>query len=234
MSRRSDRLFRIVNFLQGRRRAVTAARIAHEFDVTTRTVYRDIQDLMLSGVPITGEAGVGYVLDRTFTLPPVQFDEEELETLVLGLSMACSWTDEGTASVARQTLGKINALLNTHQRETLQNIALFAPQSTQKIPWTIDFSALRRAVRTRQKIHIDYGDERGEISQRTVRPLAMVFFGSTWLLLGWCELRLDFRNFRLDRMKTMMILAETFRDEPGKRLRDYLKSTPCEEDRLRD
>lgn len=132
MSRRSDRLFRIVNFLQGRRRAVTGARIAEEFSVTPRTIYRDIQDLMLSGVPISGEAGVGYVLDRSFTLPPVQFDEDELECLVLGLSMASSWTDEGTAAVARQAMGKIKALLGERQRDALHGVALFAPHTLSK------------------------------------------------------------------------------------------------------
>lgn len=233
MSRRSDRLFRIVNFLQGRRRAVTAARIAEEFGITPRTIYRDIQDLMVSGVPIYGEAGVGYVLDKGFTLPPVQFDIEELETLVLGLSMASSWTDEATAATARQALGKINAILGARQREALQGVALFAPQSTQKIPWTVDFSALRLAVRTHQKIHIRYKDEHDRSSERTVRPLAMAFFGSAWLLLGWCELRTDFRNFRLDRIEGMDILPKTFCDEPGKRLHDYLKTIPIK-DSLRD
>ncbi|MBL4614378.1 MAG: YafY family transcriptional regulator [Magnetovibrio sp.] len=233
MSRRSDRLFRIVNFLQGRRRAVTGARIADEFGITTRTIYRDIQDLMLSGIPISGEAGVGYVLDRSFTLPPVQFDEDELESLVLGLSMVSSWTDEGTASVARQAMGKIKAMLGERQREALHGVALFAPPSAQKMPWVIDFSGLRRAVRTRQKISISYQDEHGAHTQRTVRPLAMAFFGSTWLLLGWCELRLAFRNFRLDRMEEMTLLPQTFRDEAGKRLHDYLKDMPFR-DSLRD
>jgi len=233
MSRRSDRLFRIVNFLQGRRRAVTAARIADEFGVTTRTIYRDIQDLMMSGVPITGEPGVGYVLDRSFTLPPVQFDTEELECLTLGLSMVCSWTDEATASTARQIMGKVKALLGERQREALQGVALFAPHSAQKIPWSIDFSAVRRAIRTRQKLEISYEDEHGKVTKRSVRPLAMAFFGSVWLMLGWCELRSGFRNFRLDRIRHMTPRQETFRDEPGKRLHDYLKHIPFK-DSLRD
>jgi len=233
MSRRSDRLFRIVNFLQGRRRAVTAARIADEFGVTARTIYRDVQDLMLSGVPITGEAGVGYVLDRSFTLPPIQFDSEELECLVLGLSMASSWTDEPTAATARQTMGKIKALLGERQREALQGVALFAPHSAQKIPWRVDFSAIRRAIRTRQKIQLHYEDGDGKLTARTVRPLAMAFFGSVWLMLGWCELREGFRNWRLDRMREMDVLDESFRDEPGKRLHDYLNTIPFK-DNLRD
>ena len=233
MSRRSDRLFRIVNFLQGRRRAVTAARIADEFSVTARTIYRDIQDLMMSGVPITGEPGVGYVLDRSFTLPPVQFDTEELECLILGLSMVCSWTDETTAATARQIMGKVKALLGERQREAFQGVALFAPQSAQKIPWSIDFSAVRRAIRTRQKIEIRYEDEQGVGTKRTVRPLAMAFFGSVWLMLGWCELRTEFRHFRIDRIRNMTLLSEIFRDEPGKRLHDYLKDIPFK-DSLRD
>lgn len=233
MSRRSDRLFRIVTFLQGRRRAVTAERIAEEFSVSTRTIYRDIQDLMMSGVPITGEAGVGYVLDRTFTLPPVQFDEDEIETLVLGLSMVSSWTDNETAIVSRRTMGKINAILGERQRASLQGTALFAPTSVQKTPWTVDFSALRKAIRQHRVIRFSYRDEHDNRTQRTARPLALAFFGSVWLMLGWCELRVAFRNFRLDRMENLVITQTVYKNEPGKRLGDYLKDIPFV-DSLRD
>ena len=220
--RRSDRLFRIVSFLQGRRRAVTARRLAEEFEVCERTIYRDIQDLMLSGVPVAGEAGVGYLLDAHYHLPPVMFDTEEIEALHLGIAMVNSWTDEAMASAARRALSKIRNVVGSKERDVLAGTTLFAPESQAKIPWTVDFSALKACIRTRQKVRIDYTNEAGDSTRRTVRPLAMCFFGPVWVLLAWCEMRRDFRNFRLDRMANANETGEQFADERGKRAADYL------------
>lgn len=227
MARKSDRLFRIVTLLQGRRTALTAARIAEQLEVSIRTVYRDIQDLMMSGVPIVGEAGTGYMLDRRYHLPPIMFDDEEIECLVLGMAMVGSWTDAATAGIARRTLAKLRGTMGDAQRESLGSAALFAPQSANKPPWTIDFTEIRRCVRERIKVRIAYGDEAGAQTERTVRPLALAFFGPVWVMTGWCELRQDFRNFRLDRIGRMAILDAPFRQEKGKTLHDYLKSIPC-------
>ncbi len=221
--RRSDRLFQIVNYLQGRRLAVTARQIADELDVCARTVYRDMRDLVLSGVPIRAEAGVGYMIDRNYHLPPLVFDVEEIETLVLGAAMVGSWSDDQMAATARRALDKIKTALPERQRAMIGETALFVPDSSRKIPWSVDFSAIRRAVRGKNKLALKYTNERGESTERIIRPLAMAFFVPVWLLLGWCELRNDFRNFRLDRMESMEVLDERFRDERGKTLNDYLK-----------
>lgn len=221
MARKSDRLFRIVTLLQGRRTALTAARIADALEVSMRTVYRDIQDLMLSGVPIVGEAGTGYMLDRRYHLPPIGFDDEEIECLVLGMAMVGSWTDAHTAGVARRTLDKLRGTMGAAQRDALASVALFAPESAAKPPWSVDFSEIRRCIRIRMKIEIAYADEQGAPTERRVRPLALAFFGPVWVLTGWCELRNDFRNFRLDRIGRLGV-DEPFRDEPGKTLRDCL------------
>lgn len=226
MARKSDRLFRIVTLLQGRRTALTAARIAEQLEVSTRTVYRDIQDLMLSGVPIVGEAGTGYLMDRRYHLPPIMFDDEEIECLVLGMAMVGSWTDAATAGVARRTLAKLRATMGEAQREALASVALFALPSAARPPWSIDFSEIRRCIRERARIRIGYTDERGNRTERSVRPLSLAFFGPTWVLTGWCELRNDFRHFRLDRIGRFEVLDTPFRDEAGKTLADFLKTVP--------
>lgn len=226
MARKSDRLFQIVTMLQGRRTALTAAGIAEELEVSMRTVYRDIQDLMLSGVPIVGEAGTGYMLDRRYHLPPIMFDDDEIECLVLGMAMVGSWTDAKTAGVAGRTLAKLRASMGEAQRDALESVALFAPSSAAKTPWTIDFSEIRRCIRERYPVDIAYADDAGAQTERRVRPLALAFFGAVWVMSGWCELRQDFRNFRLDRIGRLTVVETPFPQENGKTLRDFLKSVP--------
>jgi len=216
-------LFQIINFLQGRKLAVTAGEIAEELGVCVRTVYRDMRDLMLSGVPVRAETGVGYMLDRDYHLPPLVFDVEEIEALVLGAAMVGSWSDDRMAGTARRALDKIKAALPEKQRALIHDTALFSPQSSQKIPWSIDFSTIRRAVRNKNKLALTYTNEKSERTERIIHPLAMAFFVPVWLLLGWCELCNDFRNFRLDRIQSMNVLDEHFRDERGKTLQDYLE-----------
>ncbi|MBV1900314.1 MAG: YafY family transcriptional regulator [Kordiimonadaceae bacterium] len=221
--RRSDRLFQIVNYLQGRRIAVTASDIAHEFDVSVRTVYRDIQDLILTGVPISGEAGVGYLMARNHCLPPMTLEVGELETLMLGAAMVNSWTDATMAKSARSLVNKLKSVLSDKDRDIFAGTALFAPYSTMQIPWTVDFSAMRTAIRDKRKVKLNYADEKGDLTNRTIRPLSLSFFGPTWLLLGWCELRKDHRHFRLDRIQEAETLEDVFIDTPETSLRHYLQ-----------
>lgn len=225
--RRADRLFRIVQFLRRRRRAVTARTIADEFGICTRTVYRDIEDLAASGVPIQGAAGVGYVLDRSFDMPPVAFDVDELEAVALGIAMVRNWTDERFAARAAAAMDKISAVLPQPLQARLGQLVLLSQPSRAMPPWTVSFSALRDAILAHRRITFDYRDERGRGSRRTVRPLAMVFFGPVWLLTGWCEVRRAYRTFRLDRMQALQVLDERFDDEPDKSLAHYL-ATACD------
>lgn len=220
--RRADRLMKIVHFLRRRHRAVTASRIAEEFGICTRTVYRDLRDLMDSGVPVSGEAGVGYVLDKQYYLPPITFDPDELEAIGLGISMVRQWTDDRFATKANSAFDKIQAVLPAKLQGELDQVATYSISNRDKIPWTVSFSDLREAIRARQKVYLDYIDDAGETSSRTVRPLALFFFSPVWLLTAWCELRGDFRNFRLDRIQLMQTNGEDFEDEPDKDLRTYL------------
>lgn len=222
--RRADRLIKLVHFLRHRRRAVTAARIAEEFGTCSRTIYRDIQDLIDSGVPIKGAAGVGYVIDKEYYLPPITFDAEELEAISLGISMVRQWTDEKFAERADSAFAKIKAALPPALQGEIEQITTYAVPTLPPVPWTVSFSQLRNCIRTRHKIHIEYSDEHKRPTNRVVRPLGLVFFNPVWLLISWCETRKDFRSFRLDRIRTLSLSMQTFADETDKNLSAYLNT----------
>lgn len=220
---------KLVHYLRRMRRAVTAQRIAEDFGICQRTVYRDIHNLMNSGVPIYGEAGVGYVMDKKYHLPPVMFDPDELEAIALGIAMVRNWTDETFAEKANSAYEKIQAALPETLLSELQQLATYSMPSSAKIPWEVSFSDVRECIRQKQKIKFTYKDERKKTTTRKVHPLSLIFIGPIWLLVAWCEKRKDFRNFRLDRMKDLNKTEQYFRDEKGKTLQDYIDSMQCEE-----
>lgn len=215
---------KLVHYLRRMRRAVTAQRIADDFGVCRRTVYRDIQDLMNTGVPVYGEAGVGYVIDKKYYLPPVVFDPDELEAISLGIAMVRNWTDAQFAEKANSAFEKIQATLPANLLAELQQLATYAMPSASKIPWEVSFSKVRECIRSRKKIVLSYIDLKQQTTNRKVRPLSLVFFGPVWVLVAWCELRGDFRNFRLDRIKDFKDSGEIFRDEKNKTLEAYISS----------
>ncbi len=219
--RRADRLFRIVEYLKARARVVTASSIAEAMEVSVRTIYRDISDLETSGVPILGEAGVGYMLDKDYVVRPLMFDVEELDALMLGAQMVESWGDPALAKAARQAVDKITSVLPDQLRKEIEKTFLFSIPTQSSPVTSIDFTKLRRAIRSKHKVEFSYVREDGQSSTRKVRPLCMAFFGPVWLLAAWCELREDFRNFRLDRIQKMKITEDLFRDEKGKNLQDF-------------
>ena len=217
--RRADRLFQIVQILR-RRRLTTARHLAERLCISERTVYRDVRDLIGSGVPIEGEAGVGYRL-RGFDLPPLMFSCEEVEALVLGARIVQSWTDPALAGAAAEALAKIEAALPRDRSHLVQSTALFAPEEHFRVEISIDLRVLRQAVREQRRLRFGYSDAAGIATLRTVRSLALSFYGPIWLLAGWCELREGFRTFRLDRMRDLEVL-ESVPPEPGRTLQDYL------------
>lgn len=219
--RRADRLFRIVEYLKARRQVVTAEKLAEALEVSTRTIYRDIADLSASGVPILGEAGVGYVLHRDHVVKPLMFGLEELDALMLGAQMVKSWGDKELAHAASQAIDKLKSVLPENLQQEISSSFLFSVTSKAKLEINVDFTALRRAIRTKNKVYFSYEDEGGKASQRRARPLCLVFFSPVWLLLAWCEKRNDFRSFRLDRIKELTVLDELYKEETGKRLYDY-------------
>ncbi|QDV63066.1 helix-turn-helix transcriptional regulator [Crateriforma conspicua] len=218
--RRADRLFRIVEYLKARRETVTAKELGEELEVGVRTIYRDIADLKASGVPLTGEAGVGYLLSPNYVVRPLLFDDEELEALALGAQMVQSWADPAMAQAARRALDRITAVLPESLGDTIRDSTSYAYPSSGKPSLQIDFTSLRRAIRTRHVVEFAYTDHNGSETKRHIRPLAMIFLAPHWMVAAWCELRRDFRHFRLDRMQSMNVLARQFQHEAGKTLKD--------------
>jgi predicted DNA-binding transcriptional regulator YafY len=229
--RRADRLFRIVQFLrQGR--LLTAQTLASKLEVSQRTIYRDIQDLQLAGTPIEGEAGVGYTLRRDMDLPPLMFTRGELTALVLGARLVRAWGGQENVEAANQALQRIEAVLPPDLRNELDSILLYAPGHRMKPYLRTRLDTLHMASKTQRVASFKYVREDGEPSQRTVWPLALVFWSGVWTLTSWCELRNDFRDFRLDRMNEVAILERTFSPKKGQRLEDHLrKVVPSGEER---
>jgi len=226
--RRADRLFEIVHHLRGRR-LTTAAQLAEWLEVSERTIYRDIADLLATGVPIDGEAGVGYRLSPEFDLPPLMFNHNEIEALVIGARMVESWGGPGLAQGARAALAKIAAALPSDKRVTLESSRLYSPSFFIGPQVGERMDALRAAIDQRQTVTLTYRDEHSSKSERRVNPLGLFFWGGTWSLAAWCHLRQDFRNFRLDRIIQSDASGERFADEPGRRLADFLRSVGAED-----
>jgi predicted DNA-binding transcriptional regulator YafY len=228
--RRADRLFRIVQFLR-LGRLLTAQALAEKLQVSQRTIYRDVQDLQLSGTPIVGEAGVGYTIRRDYDLPPLMFTRGELTALVLGARLVRAWGGAENVVAATQALQRIEAVLPSDLRNELDSILLYAPGFKMQQPLRERLDTLHAACMTRRAITFDYAKEDGERSSRSVRPLAMVFWSGVWTLTSWCELRDGFRNFRMDRMENVAVLERTFAQRRGQRLEDYLKQVMPKDDR---
>lgn len=218
--RRADRLFSIV--LELRRRPVTtAAALGARLEVSQRTIYRDIADLVASGIPIDGEAGVGYRLHSSFELPPLMFTVAEVQALVLGARMVEAWGDPGLRSAARNSLRKIEAVLPPGERHRVADTALFALSF-----WVPDepremLGVVRRAIDGRHRLHITYTRDDGPVTERVIRPLGLYFWGRSWTVAAWCELRADHRSFRVDRITGADLLADTFALEPPVTLDDF-------------
>jgi predicted DNA-binding transcriptional regulator YafY len=220
--RRADRLFLLIQALRGRR-VVTARRLSDLLEVSERTVYRDVRDLQLSGVPIEGEAGVGYALRRGSDIPPLMFTRDELEALVTGARFVESWTGRSISRAARQALTKIEAVLPEELKRRADRSRIFAPPVGKHAAIASRLDALHGAINERQVVELDYRREDAAVSSRAVRPLCLAFWGPAWTLGGWCEMRRDFRNFRLDRIQDFRVLERTFEETSEISLAAYLR-----------
>jgi len=231
--RRADRLFQIIQLLRRRRTVTTAAQLASRLEVSERTVYRDIRDLMLAGTPIEGEAGVGYRIRPGYDLPPLMFDREEIQALVLGVRIVRQFGDPALARASDAILAKVAAVLPADLEPLLAGTKLFVPTILSGKGSADGLAIAREALVSRRRLRFRYANERGDASERTVRPLAVFFWGRTWTLAAWCEMRVGFRNFRVDRISDPS-LGDTFDDEPGRTLRDLLESYGPEAVKLLD
>ncbi|MGE3173463.1 MAG: helix-turn-helix transcriptional regulator [Planctomycetota bacterium] len=222
--RRADRLFQVVQLLRARRGGiVTARQIAERLEVSLRTVYRDVADLIGSGVPIEGEAGVGYCLQKGFDLPPLMFDRSEIGALVLGARMVRAFADRGMAAHAESLLAKIEQVVPPKLLESFAQPELAVPP-TLCPEVRAGIERVRTAIDQHKKLRVGYTDFEGAVTTRTLRPLCLAFWGMVWTAGCWCELRRDYRTFRVDRMDPLAVLDDTFADEPDASLAGYLGS----------
>lgn len=217
--RRAERLFRLVNEMRSRG-VCRAEDLAGYFEISTRTVYRDIAHLQASGLPIEGEAGVGYILRPGFDLPAMTFTFEQLDALALGLSFVEAAGDNSLAQAAAEVRAKLQASLPEPDERKLENAPLFATRRDGRAsPIT---EVVRRAVREAKVLRLRYEDGDGTLSDRRVRPLAIWAFTDGWLVAAWCELRRDFRAFRIDRIASIEETGDGFTSDPSRDLQAYL------------
>ncbi|MDV7141926.1 YafY family protein [Tropicimonas sp. TH_r6] len=220
--RRADRLFQIVQHLRGGR-LVTARQLAERLEVSERTIYRDIADLQASGVPVDGEAGVGYVMQGGYEMPPLMFSRDEIVALVAGARLIRAWGGASMARGAEEALVKIASVLPEPERERAAAVQVhsIAPEMTDALRERVDF--LEASVEARKLLEIAYSDAEAQPSRRRIRPLGLWFWGKVWTLVAWCELREDFRMFRLDRIGALTETGETFRAERRKSLAEFYR-----------
>jgi predicted DNA-binding transcriptional regulator YafY len=222
--RRADRLFLIVHELRGARRATPARRLAQRLCVSLRTVYRDVADLQTAGVPIDGEAGVGYLLRKGSDVPPLMFTREELEALVVGARFTEAFAGRRLAAAARHALTKIEAVLPDALRVRSERSRILAPVVPSRDALRDRLDELHAAIDARRVVRLAYESLGGAASARDVEPLCLAFWGQAWTLGAWCRLRVGFRNFRLDRVRELAVLDEVAPEDPARGLRAYLTS----------
>ncbi len=225
--RRTERLFHLLERLRSAKRPITATQLAGELEVSERTIYRDVKLLSLQGLPIAGEAGVGYMLSSHFNAPALQFTKDELEILSIGLRIVFREGDEPMRRAADTILAKIQSGLRGIADFDAIDLYAVGEKPEYKDP---TLTRARIAIRNRTIIEIDYRRIDGEMTARRVKPIALLFFHNSTLLAGYCELRKDFRNFRVDLIEAMRETHDDFQAEHYRLRRDYFASAKKERD----
>lgn len=221
MSRRADRLFQIVQILRGRR-LTTAAQLAERLEVSERTIYRDVRDLSLSGVPVEGEAGCGYRLLAGYDLPPLMLTAAEVEAAVAALRMVQTWSGEALAKSAESVHEKLMAILTPEKRRVAEQSRIISPDFNKFPQVKIWFDLLHTAIGELKVVHLSYENEKGELSERDIHPLGLSFWGEIWIVVAWCEARDDYRSFRLDRCRDMRLTERRYQARHDRSLQDFI------------
>jgi predicted DNA-binding transcriptional regulator YafY len=221
--KKAERLFQLVMLLRSRRTAMTAEAIADIMGVSVRTVYRDVQSLVLSGVPVEGEPGVGYMIRPGNHLPPLIFTPDEVQALIVGSRMVQAFTDQDLALGACNAELKIRSILTERLQRHAERQPYRIPILKSDDGLREVHGKLRRACEHRQKIRARYLDEKQVKTERVIWPLGMIGWSGRWTLLAWCELRGDYRNFRFDRFEALELLAENFSPTEDISIAHYLK-----------
>lgn len=227
--RRTERLFGIIQTLRSTKRPVTGQALANEFEVSLRTLYRDMAELIAQRVPVRGEAGTGYVIGDDFDMPPLMLTVDELEAAVLGAAWVAQRGDDALARGARDLVAKLSAAVPEHLRTVIFDSAL-KPMSFQlREVDGFDVSHIRAAIRDRKKVAIQYSDGGGQSSERIIWPILIGYMEDIRIVAAHCELRNDFRHFRTDRMSAGMVLEDRV-PEPLHSLRKRWKQSQRDAD----
>ncbi|MBT9548739.1 MAG: YafY family transcriptional regulator [Candidatus Sericytochromatia bacterium] len=219
--RRTERLFQIIQLLRGRHRPLTAQALAAELETSVRTIYRDIAELQAQRVPIRGVAGVGYCLEKGYDLPPLMLTPAEIEAAVLGAQWASTRGDLALARSARDLLNKIRDVVPSHLRSLILESTVMAVNQSGLVSDQLELGKIREAIRHREKLKLRYADHLGMVSERVIWPICVAYFEAVRLLVGWCELRREFRHFRTDRIQQVDFLAQTYPAETQSLLRAW-------------
>jgi len=224
---RIDRLFGILLLLQTRK-YTNADRIANQYQISIRTVYRDIRALCEQGIPISSEPAKGYFIVQGYFLPPIAFNSDEANALLIMEKLVAGFTDQSITTHYNTALNKVKAVLKHHQKEKLEfldnNIKLQLPESIKN-----EFehlSVLQQVISARHMIEIDYSNFNQQNSKRQVEPIGLVFYAFNWHLIGWCHLRQEYRDFRVSRIVKVRNLETAFKKSAHLSLSDYMKSLP--------
>jgi predicted DNA-binding transcriptional regulator YafY len=219
--RRSDRLFDIIQRLRTASQATTAATLAAELEVTARTVYRDIATLQARRVPIEGAPGVGYVLRKSFDLPPLNFTIDEIEAISVGARMVNRLKDPKLQEAAQSVLAKVTVAVPERLRPHIADAPIYVSPGMTAEAQGADLAEVRAAIRDSAKLYISYADEQGRRTNRTIWPIAMAYYVDVTLIGAWCELRADYRNFRVERIASSRVLEEHFDQDNGRLFREW-------------
>lgn len=219
--RRTERLFRIIQVLRSHQRPVTGDELARELEVSLRTLYRDIAELIAQRVPIRGEAGVGYVIDSDFDMPPLMLTADELEAAVLGATWVAQRGDGALAAGARDLIAKLSAAVPETLRPIVLDANLGAVSFVPIAPDSFDVGLVRQAIRLRRKIDIGYRDGNAALTRRVIWPIAIAYTEQLRLIAAWCELRCAIRHFRADRVTDCLLLDDPIPQDPRRLRREW-------------
>jgi predicted DNA-binding transcriptional regulator YafY len=219
--RRTDRLFDLIQILRDGR-LHTARDMAERVEVSVRTIWRDMASLQASGLPVDGERGVGYILREPVHLPPLTLTPDEVEALRLGAALVARGADPSLARAAEMLRAKVESALPASLRAAPATDGPFVFTGRETEDSAIHLPPLRHALRERLRVRLVYRDAAGDYTARPVRPLQLEFWGRVWTLAAWCEVRQDFRSFRLDRIEQLTLTDQVIPQDPGRELADYM------------
>jgi len=219
--RRTERLFQIIQILRANKSPVTGQSLANELEISLRTLYRDMAELIAQRLPLTGEAGTGYVLDDGYDMPPLMLTADELEAAALGSAWVAARADPSLALAARDLMTKLISAIPDELRPIILDAGIKAVSTRPKIKERFEGALLRQAIRERLKLRLVYQDLRGEVTDRIIWPLFIAYLDETRMIVGWCETRQDYRHFRTDRVVSMEVCKGKYPKRRSILVRDW-------------